>query len=154
MTPPSAGRTVLLGFAAGAAGVPLGHQLLLWVFHRAGLTPRAPFDMTPTTPLGVPVWVSATFWGGVWGVVLAFVLTRAATPRAWWTAAALFGVLPSVVAWTVVPALKGQPLLGGGDGKVLAGSLLVNGAWALVAAAVLWTARGRAAHAHPVEVTP
>jgi hypothetical protein len=137
------GRTILLGFVAGAVGVPFGHQLVLGLFHLAGLTERQPFDMTPTAPLGVPVWVSATFWGGVWGIPLALLLARSASPRGFWTTAFLFGLGPSLVTWTLVPLLKGQPLFGGGDPAFIGGSLVVNFVWSLVAGAVLWPAFGR-----------
>lgn len=136
MTRPTAGRTIFYGFTAGTLGVPCGHQILLALFHLAGLTARTPFDMTPTQPLGVPAWMSAMFFGGLWGIGLAMVLARTAPERFWWVAL-LFAFAPSAVAWTVVPLLKDLPVFFGGDVMVLVGSLAVNAAWSLTAAVVL-----------------
>ena len=47
-------------------------------------------------------------------------------------AATIFGaVFPSLVAWTLVASMKGQPLFGGGAPKALMVGLLVNAAWGL-----------------------
>jgi hypothetical protein len=71
----------------------------------------------------------------VWGVLLAAALrsyARSYGDRALVVAATIFGAfLPSLVAWTVVAALKGQPLFAGGAPKALAVGLLVNAAWGL-----------------------
>jgi hypothetical protein len=46
-------------------------------------------------------------------------------------------VLPSVVALFVVMPLKGMPVAAGGDPKIVAGALLLNGTWGLGTALLL-----------------
>ena len=50
----------------------------------------------------------------------------------------IFGALgPTLVAWFLVAALKGQPLGGGWKGSTMITGLLVNGAWGLGTALLL-----------------
>jgi hypothetical protein len=125
------GRWIVVGFLSGAVSVLLCHQVIAALLHAVGITPRVPYSLQPTHPLGVAQVWSLVFWGGVWGVLLAMALRRYAD-GALVIAAAIFGaILPSLVAWTVVAALKGQPLFAGGAPKALAVGLLVNAAWGL-----------------------
>jgi hypothetical protein len=131
MTKENPGRWLVIGFLSGAVAVLLCHQVIAALLHSIGITPRVPYSMQPTPPLGVAQVWSLAFWGGVWGVLLAAALRRYAD-GALVIAATIFGaILPSLVAWTVVAALKGQPLFGGGAPKALAVGLLVNAAWGL-----------------------
>ena len=76
----------------------------------------------------MPEFLSATFWGGVWGILLVLLMRYVrATDRLW--VAVLFGaiLLPLVYVLVVAP-LKGQagppP-----SGLFIAFALIVNGAW-------------------------
>lgn len=120
-------RHISLAFAAGAVAVLLFHQPVLWLLHAGQVTAAAPYNLQPTRPFGVPQLWSLAFWGGIWGVVLATILT---SDRHRWLAATLIGaVAPSLVAWFVVMPLKGQPVGGGWTGSTIATALLVNAAW-------------------------
>ena len=131
MTKENLGRWIVVGFLSGAVSVLLCHQVIAALLHAIGITPRVPYSMQPTPPLGVAQVWSLAFWGGVWGVALAAALRRY-VDGALVIAATIFGaILPSLVAWTVVAALKGQPLFAGGAPKALAVGLLVNAAWGL-----------------------
>jgi len=131
MTKENLGRWIVVGFLSGAVSVLLCHQVIAALLHAIGITPRVPYSMQPTRPLGVAQVWSLAFWGGVWGVLLAAALRRY-VDGALVIAAAIFGaILPSLVAWTLVAALKGQPLFAGGALKGLAVGLLVNAAWGL-----------------------
>lgn len=131
MTKENLGRWIVVGFLSGAVSVLLCHQVIAALLHALGITPRVPYSMQPTPPLGVAQVWSLAFWGGVWGVALAAALRRY-VDGALVIAATIFGaILPSLVAWTVVAALKGQPLFAGGAPKALAVGLLVNAAWGL-----------------------
>ena len=66
-------RWVVVGFVAGFVSVLVFHQGAAGLLHALGLTPRAPYSLQPTQPLGVPVLISISFWGGVWGALLAAV---------------------------------------------------------------------------------
>jgi hypothetical protein len=120
-------------FLAGFLAVPFAHQIMLWVLNTAGFIARPPFSFDATKPFGVPVLLSLSFWGGVWGILLGFVLERA--PRFYWIVALVFGAIaPTLVAGLVVAPLKGQPA--GGDSGMLITGLLVNAAWGLGTAAL------------------
>lgn len=119
-------------FIAGALAVPLGHQLVLWVMHAIGFIDRAPFSMARTEPFGVPSWISLSFWGGVWGVILGLVLLRARGP-AFWIIAIIFGAIaPTLVAGLVVAPLK--HIVMQRTPKIIATGLAVNAAWGLMTA--------------------
>ncbi len=135
--------TPLKSFLAGFAATLVFHQGLLGLLHVAGVSPLAPFDMTATAPLGVPQVVSLAFWGGVWALALAPVLRRTTAAR-WWVAWIIVGALaPSVVALFVVFPLKGLPMAGGWDPKLIVGALLLNGAWGLGCAVLLRLMKSR-----------
>lgn len=127
-----------LAFVAGFASTLLFHQGLLFLLHRAGASPRPAYVMKATAPLGVPAVLSLAFWGGVWAVALLPLLAR--WQGSWrelgaWTIAG--AILPSLVALLVVLPLKGGRVAGGGDPKLIAGALLLNGAWGLGVALLL-----------------
>jgi hypothetical protein len=131
---PAAGelpRWVLAGFIAGALSVLVFHQGVFALLHALELAPRAPYSLAPTAPLGIPALWSITFWGGVWGALLAASLARLHGVRLV-AAAVLFGaLLPTLVALLVVAPLKGQPVVTGIVPLVILIGLLVNGAWGL-----------------------
>lgn len=127
----------LLSFLAGFLATLVFHQGLLAILHRAGASPRAAYSMAPAGPFGVPQVLSLAFWGGVWGIALWLAVGRR-KGTSYWLAAVVFGaLLPSLVALFIVFPLKGQPVAGGGDPRILVGALLLNGAWGLGTAAFL-----------------
>jgi hypothetical protein len=124
-------RRIVLGFIAGALAVLLFHQVVVLIFHLAGLIPFAPYSLAPTRPLGVPQFLSDTFWGGVWGILLVLLMSGVRQADRLWVAV-LFGaiLLPLVYVLVVLP-LKGKP-----PGMLLTApaivfALIVNGAWGL-----------------------
>jgi len=124
-------------FAAGFISTLTFHQGTLFVLHKAGLWPKPPYPMTPTEPLKIPAVISLALWGGVWGI-LAWCLIRGMGGPQYWTYATLFGAIgPSLVALFVVFPLKGLPLAGGWDPKVIGAVLLLNGAWGLGVAVLM-----------------
>ncbi|MGI9129931.1 MAG: hypothetical protein ACR2IG_17135 [Roseomonas sp.] len=136
-------RIFLSGFIAGALSVVIFHQGSAFLLYHIGNDipavvavfgkAAAPFNMAPTKPLGVPAIASQCFWGGVWGVVLAFILSRRVFPAL--AFGAIFGALAlTVVAVTLVPYLKGLP---GWNGAIPWRGLLYNGAWGFGAALLL-----------------
>jgi hypothetical protein len=136
-------RRILLGFAAGALAVPLFHQTALFLLHAAGIGPAA-WNVAPVPPLGVPALLSAAFWGGLWGIVLALVEPRFPRGGAYWPAALAFGaVLPTLVVYLVVLPLKGVPLGAalGWPGIII--GPVVNGAWGVGTALLLRAFAGR-----------
>lgn len=130
-------KIIVLGFIAGALAVLIFHQPMAWA-----VTGRLPWsNWTPIPPFGVPAILNATFWGGVWGVVFAFVAWRFPRGILFFLAAALFGaVFPTLVSWYVMPLIKGGAL---GPRGVWYNGPLINGAWGLGAGAFLAMLRGR-----------
>ncbi|HXT20171.1 MAG TPA: hypothetical protein VN811_06005 [Thermoanaerobaculia bacterium] len=128
----------LLAFVAGFVSTLIFHQGLLWLLHRAGASPRPAYVMKPVPPLGVPVVISLAFWGGIWAAALLPLLARWNGSWIYWLAWLVAGaVLPSIVALFVVMPLKGMPVAGGGNPKLIVGALLLNGAWGLGTALLL-----------------
>lgn len=121
-----------VAFAAGFIAVVIFHQGMLAALYAFGLTSHAPFSMQPTAPLGVPVLWSLAFWGGVWGLVFAWIERRFPRGAGYWWAALVFGALgPTLVALLVVLPLKGMPMGGGWRPAGIVIGLLVNGAWGI-----------------------
>jgi hypothetical protein len=121
-----------LGFVAGFIAVLVFHQVALALLTQSGFVQAATYSAKATWPFGVPQVLSTAFWGGVWGVALAWAQRRFPRGAAYGLAAFLFGaLLPSLVAWFVVAPLKGLPFAAGGDVHRLVAALVANGVWGL-----------------------
>jgi len=135
--------SILGGFVAGALGVIVFHQGLVFLLHQAGITPYGAYSMAPTRPFGVPQILSIAFWGGVWGIVWAMLSSRLQGGGGL-VFAFLFGaILPTLVFAAVVAPMKGI------DGRIwldparLAFALAINGAWGFGTELFLRLGRGR-----------
>lgn len=130
-------RLMLLGFVAGFLATLLFHQGLWYVFNQIGLIPLSrpawPTDGVP--PLGVPSLLSKAFWGGLWGLVLAPLLARLAGPGYWVSWVLAGAIALPLVAFFVVPPLKGleTPVLWPRYGV----SMMLNATWGLGTAVFL-----------------
>jgi hypothetical protein len=123
-------RRIILAFIAGFLATLIFHQGALAIMHELGWTDRAAYRMTSTKPFGVPAVFSLSFWGGVWGILLALFLGTRKTN--WYLRALIFGaLLPTAVAFFIVAPLKGQPIAAGWDPKLIVGALVLNGLWGL-----------------------
>jgi hypothetical protein len=131
-------KLLILGFAAGFLAVPIFHQGLWWIFNRIGVIPpqRAAWVMDPIPPFGVPALFSKSFWGGVWGAVLACALSNFDGGCYWagWILAGAFAL--TLVAFFVVPRIKGEQMPAPFLPRFLVG-LSVNGAWGFGTALLL-----------------
>ena len=118
------------------------HQGTVALLHLAGAgAERALPDARGGPPLGVPQIANLAFWGGVWGIVIAAIL--AARP-AWppMLVGLLVGAVGCVlVGFTVVAALRGQPLMAGFDPSRWWRSMLINGAFGWGVGVLLLAAR-------------
>lgn len=127
-------RKILVGFVAGFLAVLLFHQGLLLLLNVAGLTEGAAYPLTPTEPLGIPQVISWAFWGGLWGILLAYALPAPQSRARYWLTALGFGALAlSLVAWFVVAPIKDVRL----NRDIIVGALLLNSAWGLGAALLM-----------------
>lgn len=118
-------------FIAGFAATLVFHQGALALLYVTKLSPKAPYDMTRTAPFKVPAVISLAFWGGLWGIALWLAIRGAPEFQYWLLAVVLGAVAPSVVALGIVFPLKGLPVAGGWDPKIIIGALILNGAWGL-----------------------
>jgi hypothetical protein len=130
--------TAAVAFAAGFISVLIFHQGVWALYGTAGKAPSPAWNMAPVPPLGVPAVLSSSFWGGLWGIVLVWLLPLAAPSMGYWAAAIILGALmTSLVALLVVAPLKGRPFAGGWKPQVWAFALSVNAAWGLGVAVLL-----------------
>ncbi len=126
-----AARVIPVGFVAGVLAVLVFHQGMIGLLYLAGALPGPPFQLRPVPPFGVPVLVSACFWGGVWGIVAAAIVAA----RPGWPPV-LVGLLIGAVAcvlvgFTIVAAARGQPMMGGMDPNRWWRSVAINGSFGL-----------------------
>ena len=134
----SPARKLLLGFLAGFIATLVFHQPALALLNELGIAKGNLYSFRPTAPLGVPQVISLAFWGGVWGVLFAFIEHRLPRGVLYWIIAFLFGaILPTLVAWFVVAPIKGLPVAGGWQATRMLAGFLINGAWGLGTALLL-----------------
>lgn len=132
-------------FVAGFLATLLFHQPVIGLFHALGAVPAPPYNMTPVPPLGVPQVVSLAFWGGLWGLPL-WALIRICHGKRYWLRALLFGAAaPTAVAMLVVFPLKSLPV----STQTVIGGLIVNGAWGIGVAIIMWLIHRRQARQAP-----
>ena len=130
--------TTVSGFLAGFIAVLIFHQLTLLGLNAAGIAKNMPYSMKLVGPLSVPQFISAAFWGGVWGIAFAFVSRNWRRDGSYFIKALLFGAIgPTLVSWFVVASLKGLPLGGGFKTAGIITGLSVNAAWGLGTALLL-----------------
>ncbi len=123
--------TWVRSFIAGFLSTLVFHQGLLHLLFVAGVSPRGGWNFAGVPPLGVPSVLSLAFFGGLWGCLLWALIRRSRGARHWLFALLWGALLPSAVALFVVFPLKGLPLAGGWDPKLIVGALLLNGVWGL-----------------------
>ena len=124
-------RATITGFVAGFLAVPFFHQLAQGALYALNIIPIAPFNMTPVPPLGIPLVLSASFWGGIWGIIFAFTLLRL-RGSAYWIWNIIGGaVLLSVVAALIVAPLKHKGIMWDYSIPIMLFALYVNAFWGL-----------------------
>ena len=130
-------RVAILGFIAGFIAVLIFHQGLWYLFEVAGFTPftRPAWALDPIPPFGVPSVISKAFWGGVWAAALAPLFSNLRGPAYWASWIIVASLAPTLVAFFVVPPLKGAalPLLWPG----LPAGLAINAFWGFGTALLL-----------------
>jgi len=118
-------------FVAGFISTLTFHQGLLMLFYLAAVVPRAPYDLRGVPPLAIPAVISLAFWGGAWGVVIWPLLKNVDGPAYWVRAQAISAIASGSVTLFIVSPLKGMPMAGGWNPKVIVSTLLLNGTWGL-----------------------
>jgi hypothetical protein len=119
----------LLGFVAGALSVLIFHQGMVEALYVLGLASLSAYRITPVLPFNVPLIVSLSFWGGVYGML--FAALRPRLPASPWLAGLALGLLAALIGMFVVAPLKGNAMAHAGEAWPIARSLLVNGVWGI-----------------------
>ncbi|WP_376802946.1 hypothetical protein [Candidatus Raskinella chloraquaticus] len=123
-------KRALIGFLAAFLGTVTVHQLVIAALPFIGINAFPAYSLRPTAPLGVPLFLSLAFWAGVWGIAYVFIADRLPKSINPMLAGALFGVLlPTLAGWTVIAAMKGQPLFSGFNPERLAAATIANSIW-------------------------
>jgi hypothetical protein len=99
---------VFLGCVAGAVSVLIFHQTTLQVFFWLGLAPQAAFRVGHVPPFNMPMVLSITFWGAVYGGIFGLLTPRLRGPI--WLNGLLLGCCAMLVAWFVFLPLNGKPV--------------------------------------------
>lgn len=63
-------------FVVGGLAVLVVHQPVVALLHALGSTPITPYSLRATRPWGIPVFLSLSFWGGIWAIPIVWVLDR------------------------------------------------------------------------------
>ena len=125
-------RITLTSFIAGFFAVICFHQLAMAVLYWQGVIPMRPFSMAATSPFGIPSFLSASIWGGFWGIFFAFTIFRWYRGVTYWLVSVIAGgLLLSLVAAIIVAPLKGKSLYWGLNMGFMAVAFFVNGCWGL-----------------------
>ena len=118
-------------FIAGFLATLVFHQTVLGLLRLGNPAIPAPFNWTATAPLGVPAVISLAFWGGLWGILLWFLIRNNQGVSHWVKATVIGAIGPSAVALFVVMPLKGMGVAAGWDPKIIIGALILNAAWGI-----------------------
>jgi hypothetical protein len=150
-------KLMIYGFIAGFFATLTFHQFSLWLLRQAAIAPFAPFNMAATQPWGIPAVFSLALWGGVWGVLFAFIQNGFPRNFRYWVKTFGFGaIFPSLVALLIVAPMKGRPLGGGWHWQLLLTAFLINGFWGVGTGAILklMSGKSRQPQEHQPECSP
>ncbi len=67
---------IFLGLVAGALSMLLFHQTTLQLLYWIGLNSHPAFRLSVVAPFNVPMIVSITFWGAIFGAVVSVIVPR------------------------------------------------------------------------------
>lgn len=120
-------KTHIKAFIAGFVATLIFHQGMIGLLFLAGIAPRAPFNMDPTEPLGVPSVISLSFFAGLWGILIWRLVSRDSGAKHWIKSFIYGAIGPTAVAFLVVFPMKGIPV----SPMMIPFGLILNGVWGL-----------------------
>lgn len=121
-------------FIAGFIAMLTFHQGLLWLLDRAQVIPATAWSMASAPLIGIPVVLALGLWGGLWGLVIWFLIRNAEAAGYYVGAIILAAILLSAVALTAVPLALGtsvQALIGGFSLHRVGVEMALNGCYGL-----------------------
>ncbi len=126
---------VFLGCVAGAISVIVFHQTTLQIFFWLGLAPQAAFRVAQVPPFHMPMVLSITFWGAVYGGIFELVLPRLRGPLL--LHGFVLGLVAMLIAWFVFQPLKGMPMALGWHPQAMLRSFVAFSLWGIGVALIL-----------------
>ncbi len=128
---------LILGFAAGLLATFFVQLPLIWGLHQVGLTARVGFSFDRVLPMGVMALWTRTFWGGAYGLVLAWLgCYRPFGRRYLWQTAVAVGSVRTCIDWFPAAMFYGRGWVGFGVDALLT-PLVANFVWAFVTAGLV-----------------
>ncbi len=118
---------IFLGCVAGAISMLIFHQTSLQVFFWFGLAPQAAFRVAHVAPFNMPLVVSITFWGAVYGGLFAALMPRLRGPI--WLYGLALGICAMLISWFIFLPIKGQPMAWGWQAWPMLRSLIAYVFW-------------------------
>lgn len=134
---------IVAGFIAGFLAVLIFHQgmyVLIQQLLKMGVLGAPPLGGVPwnfapdPAAYGMPRVLNQSFWGGLWGIVFAYLVPYIPTGPNWLRGFVFGCIFPMLLgSWLVVAMIKGTPLFSGAFGKdgfnifALRNGFLLNG---------------------------
>lgn len=119
---------------AGLLSIIVFHQGLLWGLNQLDIVEATPWSLASVGGFGMPVLAWLCIWGAVWGVVLWPLIRNAQSAGYYVGAVLLSAILPTLVAFSLVPLARGvsiDSLLAGLTLARIGVAMALNGAFGL-----------------------
>lgn len=128
------GKRLGVGFLIGVLSVLTFHQITVFLLGATGAITPPPtvYSMAPLArAFGLPTIVNQCFWGGMWGVLFAFLWEKGRFGEPWWAFGLGVGLLgPALIGNMIVnPWRFGQPLFFGGNIQRIGVTCAIGGAF-------------------------
>lgn len=117
---------LFLGFVAGALAMLIFHQTALQLLYWAGLASNPAFRLSAVPPFNVPMVVSVTFWGAIFGGLLSLMPRRSGNAA---FRGLGYGAFALLMTWFVVRPLAGHPVAFGWHPQPMLLSGIASLAW-------------------------
>jgi hypothetical protein len=131
----STSTRIFLGGVAGALAMLMFHQTTLQVFYWFGLAQQSAFRIAHVPPFNVPMVVSITFWGAIYGGVFGCAAPRLPGPLA--VRGLIAGVFATLMVWFVVRPIAGHAIAFGWELPAMLRSAAANLMWGFGVALLL-----------------
>jgi len=131
----AASTRIFLGGVAGAIAMLMFHQVTLQVFFWCGWTAQAAFRIAHVPPFNIPMVVSITFWGAVYGGIFGWFAPR--MPGSLIVRGLLAGVFATLMAWFIVRPIAGYDIAFGWASGPMLRSAVANLMWGFGVALIL-----------------
>lgn len=122
-----ASTRIFLGCVAGALAMLIFHQTTLQFFFWFGINPHQAFRIAHVPPFHLPLVVSMTIWGALYGGLFGLVCPR--LPHATALRGLIAGGFATLMAWFVVRPLGGHGIAYDWHATQMAYSAAANLAW-------------------------